>query len=97
MQLIATSFDGQNFKCYIANAAENTYDMYIVILLDETNETLYESGLLPVGTWLEEFSINQVLPDGDYNATVIFHQVDEDHITERGDVAAGLTLSVITE
>ncbi len=93
LQVVASSFDGENFNCYIANAVENEYDVYIV-LVDENNEEIYQSGLIPVGARLETFQTSKALTEGDHDCTVVYHQIGEDHVTEIGTVAAGITLSV---
>ncbi len=47
----ARSEDGENFSCYIANAVENAYDMYIQIFADaELTDQLLLTGLLRPGT-----------------------------------------------
>jgi hypothetical protein len=96
LSVVAFSSDGQTFSCYIANAAENRYDVYI-ILLDENDEEVYRSGLVPVGSVLQTFTTYEPLTDGDHRCTLVYHQIDDDHSTEIGTVAAGITLSVQTE
>jgi len=93
LSVVAFSQDGQAFECYIANAVENVYDIYIIIL-DENDEEVYRSGLIPVGASLQSFQTSTVLDKGDHECTVVYHQIAEDHITEVGTVAAGITLSV---
>lgn len=94
MQTQASSKDGSQFTCYLANAKKNTYDMYMVLYLDDTQEEIYRSGLIPVGGRLEEFTISQTLEAGNHEATLVYNQVEEDRQTVHAQVNVGLTLIV---
>lgn len=94
MQTQASSKDGSQFTCYLANAKKNTYDMYMVLYLDDTQEEIYRSGLIPVGGRLEEFIINKTLDSGNHEATLVYNQVEEDRQTVHSQVNVGLTLIV---
>jgi hypothetical protein len=72
---------------------ENRYDVYF-ILLDENDQEIYRSGLVPVGSVMQSFTTYEPLPEGEHSCTLVYHQIDDDHETEIGTVAAGLTLSV---
>jgi hypothetical protein len=96
LSVTAFSTDGQTFSCYIANAVENRYDVYF-ILLDENDEEIYRSGLVPVGSVLQTFQTVEPLSKGDHRCTLVYHQIDDDHQTELGTVAAGITLTVQIE
>ena len=94
MQTQASSKDGSQFTCYLANAKKNTYDMYMVLYLDDTQEEIYRSGLIPVGGRLEEFTISKTLDSGNHEATLVYNQVEEDRQTVHAQVNVGLTLIV---
>ncbi len=96
LSVVAFSSDGQTFDCYIANAVENRYDVYF-ILLDENDEEIYRSGLVPVGSVMQTFQTYEPLSAGDHRCTLVYHQIGDDHQTEMGTVAAGITLTVQAE
>lgn len=94
MQTIATSKDGKKFQCYLANAKENKYDMYMVLYLDSTQKEIYRTGLIPIGGRIESFELDEELEPGKYTATISYNQVEEDGITDHAQVNVGLDLIV---
>jgi hypothetical protein len=94
MQTEAISSDGTEFSCYIANAINNEYDMFVVIYLDDTQEEIYRSGLIPLGSRLESFKSSKKLEPGTYVATIVYNQVEDDHATIHAQVNIGLNLNV---
>ena len=94
MQTQASSVDGLNFTCSLANAKENRYDMFMVLYLDETQEEIYRSGLIPLGGKIVEFTTTKQLEPGNYEATLVFNQVEEDRETIHAQVNVGLQLIV---
>lgn len=94
MKTMATSTDGTNFTCTLANAKENKYDMFMALYLDETQEEIYRSGLIPLGGKIEEFTTTKELVSGTHEATLVFNQVEEDKETIHAQVNVGLQLIV---
>lgn len=95
MKTKAVSMDGKNFTCFIANSIQNSYDMYIVLYLDETQEEIYRSGLIPLGGRIETFTLpDTTLEPGQYEATLVYNQTEEDRQTLHAQVNVGLTLIV---
>jgi len=94
MTLFATSYDGENFSCELWNSEKNSYDLYLEITNDEDGSLIYRSGLIPVGSKLESFTTENKIPVGSYPATVTFHQMEDDHVTEHAAVSAGYTVQV---
>lgn len=78
----------------IGNSASNLYDCYFEVYLDNEEQTLlYSSPVLPVGKRLDELKLNQVLPDGSYDALCTYHILDdEDPEVELGKVSFSVTL-----
>lgn len=74
---IAESSNGKDFTCYLANSAENQYDMFIAIYGDEAlTDELFLSGLLRPGTAFDHITLNRALEPGVTNCTVAFTQVE---------------------
>ena len=73
----AFSTDGQNFDCYIANAARNNYDMFIAIYADaEMTDQLFLSGLIPPGRAFDHITLNRPLEQGTHTVYIAFSQVE---------------------
>lgn len=94
MQVDAVSDDGITFTCYLANALENNYDMFMTLYLDETQEEIYRTGLIPLGGRIETFSLEKALDQGSHSCTLVFNQVEEDLQTIHAQVNVGLNLIV---
>lgn len=94
MKNVAVSQDGENFSCYICNADENTFDMYITIQDVNSGEQFYKSGLIPVGARIETFKLDKALAKGSYNYVMTYHQVESDGTTEHATVSVAITLNV---
>lgn len=81
----------------IGNSASNIYECYFEVYLDDEEQTLlYSSPVLPVGKRLEELKLEQVLPDGTYDAICTYHILDdEDPEKELGTVSFAVSLMFI--
>lgn len=94
MKVDAYSSDGESFKCYLANAKENNYDMFMVLYLDEDQNEIYRSGLIPIGARIESFETSYKLKAGTHVGTLTFYQVEEDGETIHSQVNVGLNMYV---
>lgn len=83
----------------IGNSASNLYECYFEVYLDDEEQTmLYSSPVLPVGKKLDQLKLDQVLPDGSYNAICTYHILDdEDPDIELGTVSFAVSLMVVKE
>lgn len=78
----AYSKDGKHFECSINNNIGNEYDMYINIYKDSSfEEQILLTGLIPPGSGIEEFDSEIKLDPGEYETTLVFTQVEDDHST----------------
>lgn len=74
----AVSLDGKTVTCYVANAAENQYDMYFGVYFDpDCTDELYLSQLLRPGTALREITLSRTLQPGNYQVYVVETQVGD--------------------
>ena len=76
----ASSDDGENFTCYIANAVENKYDMYIQIFADID--------------LTDHITLDHALDPGTHEVYVAFTQVEEDLETIHSQVVVTMNFSV---
>ncbi|MDR1320073.1 MAG: hypothetical protein LBK56_01420 [Gracilibacteraceae bacterium] len=63
---------------YVANSESNTRTVYFTVLLDETDELIYTSPDIPVGSQLTGFALDKALPKGEYPAVAVYHLLDDD-------------------
>lgn len=78
----AFSNDGKTFSCYIANAPENLYDMFLTIYADEgLTDQIFLSELVPPGSGFEEITLDHALDTGIHTVYVAVTQVDTDKET----------------
>lgn len=82
-----------SYNAYVANSENNNNTVYFDLNLDETGELLYSSPYIPVGSELNEISLDANLKAGDYPATVTYHLVDEAK-KEISTVSVAVTLHV---
>lgn len=81
----------------VGNSESNEYECYFEVYLDNEEQTLlYSSPVIPVGKRLDELKLNQVLPDGSYDAICTYHILDdEDPERELGTVSFAVSLMVV--
>lgn len=96
----ATSENGKDFSCYIANSKANEYDMYIGIYeagkeTDPDTDPLFVSGLMKPGEAFESITLDRTLDPGTYECTLSMTLVADDHQTLKGQALLGYTLEVI--
>ncbi len=63
---------------YVANNEANTTDVYFDVVRNDTQEVVYSSPVLPVGTDISNFKLDQDLEAGVYECTLIYYLVDKD-------------------
>lgn len=80
-------------NAYVSNSEKNRKPFYFDLLLGDTKEVIYSSPTLPVGTKLEEITLEKELAAGTYSAVVQYHLLDEDGNTT-SSVGATVTLTI---
>lgn len=78
---------------YVANTSYNHYPIYFEVQLDDTQEIVYTSALVPVGYEVNGITLDKELSAGVYPATVIYHLVDDDN-EEVSSVGFTITIQV---
>lgn len=63
----------------MVNSAENNYNMRYVIRLNDTDEVIYDSGLMEPNTYIDNDKLSKVLPQGEYEATadILTYELDD--------------------
>lgn len=86
--------DSVSQNAYVANVESNRYTICFDVYEAETNELLYSSPLLPVGTDFNDVKLEKELSAGDYDAVVMYTLVDDNN-EEVSTVGFNITISII--
>lgn len=90
------SFENSRSKgnLLIHNSEINKYPQIVEIILDETGETIYKSGLIKVGKRINEAKLGTELPAGEYACTAYFNAVNEESKEIVGKAAAKIVITI---
>ncbi|MCI8666610.1 MAG: hypothetical protein HFG82_08065 [Dorea sp.] len=80
-------------NAYVANVENNLHTIYFDVYDTATEEVLYSSPMLPVGTELRNIKLEKELPKGEYDAVVMYTLVNEKN-EEVSTVGFNITISV---
>ena len=81
-------------NAYVANSENNLHTLYFDVYDNSTDELLYSSPMMPVGSELREIKLEKELPAGDYSALVMYTLVDENY-EEVSKVGFNITISIL--
>lgn len=84
--------NGKDGTCNISNSNANSRDMYVSIWLSETEEEIYRSGLIPVGTKIKQLELNHKLEPGKYTGIMVYNQLEDDKIVAQVNVEVTLNV-----
>ena len=82
-----------SYNAYVANSEYNNHTVYFDLFLSDTNEKIYSSPYIPVGSELKDIKLDANLAAGTYPALVTYHLVDEEK-NELSTVTVTVTLYV---
>ncbi len=88
------SGDVPSDNAYVENAESNTNSVYFDLIRTDTEETIYESPILPVGSHLENITLDTDLPAGTYDCVVTYHLLDEE---DKSISTLKVTVTVVIE
>ena len=82
-------------NAYVENITTNTNTVYFEIIRNDTEECIYHSPFIPVGSSLKNVKLNnEQLTKGTYKCTLVYHLVDSDY----NDIShVNISLNVIIE
>lgn len=81
----------------MGNSVNNTYPFWFEVILDDTNETVYSSDLLPVGAAVKEIVLTKDLDAGTYTATLYVHLIDDTNNNEPIESNMGFSITIIVK
>lgn len=74
--------DAVSDDAWVDNLAENTNDVYFDVFLAENEaEPIYQSPVIPRGSYLEQIALDKPLEQGNYECVIVYHLVDEEQET----------------
>lgn len=76
------------------NGTSNNYPLWFEVALKDTNEVVFTSSTLPVGTAIKEIVLTQDLAKGSYPAVVKVHMVDDNGEPVDSNVGFNITIVV---
>lgn len=79
-----TFLDGktESSDAYVANSSSNTHPILFDVYIDNTDELLYSSPVLPVGTVLRNIKLDKELPAGSYQASCHYKLLSDEETQE---------------
>lgn len=79
---------------YVENAATNPSDVYFTVTIEETGEEILKSPVIPLGSHMENITLDKVLPAGSYDCIITYHLIDGE---ENETSSVNLTLKIVIE
>ena len=80
-------------SAYVENSTANSRPFYFEVILDDNNEVVYKSTIVPVGKAVKNITLSKDLDAGTYNATCLYHFLNDKN-EEVSNVAFGVTLTI---
>ena len=81
-------------NAYVENTVANTNAVYFDIMRSDTEETIFESPVIPVGSHMEQITLDKALDAGTYDCVLIYHLMDEEYENEVSTVRVSLTIVI---
>ena len=81
-------------NAYVENSTRNTNDVYFDIVLSDTDETIFSSPTIPVGSHLENITLDKVLEAGTHDCVLTYHLMDENG---KNISHLNMTLTIVVE
>lgn len=79
----------------IVNESVNNYPQVVEIIRNDTNEKIYTSGAIAVGSKIENAKLDVDLDKGTYDCTAMFYNVDPETGAYLGCAGAIITITVL--
>lgn len=80
---------------FIENPNANKFVVKVKLFLTGTGDVLYESGGIKPGEYIDYITLNQYLPEGEYQGTARFEAYYPDTLEPAGDTAVIVTLRIL--
>lgn len=81
-------------NAYVENMAENETPVYFDVIRNDTQETIYQSPVIPLGGTLRNFMLDTDLDAGTYDCTCVYHLIDDN---QRTLTTLNMAMTVVVE
>ena len=78
----------------IVNESINNYPQQVEFIRNDTQEVIYQSKAIPVGSKIERAALDVELPAGTYECTAMFHNLDPESGAVIGTAGAIITITI---
>lgn len=78
----------------MGNSTANNYGFYFTVTISDTNETVFTSGLIPVGTQIAEIKLEKELAKGTYDAVISVQMLEEDGTPVDSNMGFAVTIVI---
>lgn len=80
MSMKWTFADGKSTSkdAIVVNSSNNTYPIYFDVNLEDTDELVYSSPVIPIGSQLTDFKLDKELEAGEYKAIVMYSLLEDE-------------------
>ena len=78
----------------IVNESINNYPQQVEFIRNDTQEVIYQSKAIPVGSKIEHAALDVELPAGSYECTAMFHNLDPETGDIIGTAGAIITITI---
>lgn len=85
--------DSASSNAYVENSTANSNDVYFDIVRSDTGEEIYSSPIIPIGSHLEDITLDKSLEAGEYACVLTYHLLDENE-EEESTLMINLTIRV---
>ena len=80
-------------NAYVGNSVNNSNTVYFTIALEGSEDVIYKSPYIPVGSHMENITLNSNLEAGTYEAVLTYHVVD-DAYKDMASVSVAVTITI---
>ena len=78
----------------VVNETINHYPQKVEFIRNDTNEVIYSSNAIPVGSKIERAALDVDLEAGEYECTALFHNLDPETGSILGTAGAVITITI---
>ena len=87
---------GAEGNLMLENPGNNAKLLVVEIYIDDTQELVYQSKAIPVGSYIENVRLDKVLEAGEYQATAYFKAYREEDQSFIGQAGAAIKITVLS-
>lgn len=73
--------ESESTDAYVENSKANSTSIYFDVRLSDTQENIYESPVLPLGTHVDKIKLMKDLDPGTYDCELTYHLIDDEQNT----------------